>query len=126
MSKKIQGAKTPVTILRQKDNSTLVQYVDDGVLTRKFVPTAKVSDNLVPDEVLEQGISYGYPWEEIELKFDVQKFANELRNIDVWTVEDALKNPQKLWSALRAAMADNLSTILVTAMNEKKGVTKHG
>jgi len=124
--KKMQGSKTPVTIIRQKDNSTLVQYVDDGVLTRKYVPTAKVIDGFVPDEVLEQGISYGYPWEEIELKFDSRQLADEMHQVDLWTVEDVLRSPQKVQAALNAILANGLSKILDIARNEKKGVKPHG
>lgn len=126
MAKKIQGEKTIVTIVNSKGDSTLVQFVSSGVLSRKFVPTHLVVDNMVDDQVLARGIPYGYPWDDIEMKFDNAKFANELHNLDVWTVEDALKSPQKLWSALRAALADNLSTILETAKIEKKGVNRNG
>ena len=123
--KKIQGSKIFVTTIRTKGNSALVQYVDDGVLTRKYVPAAKVSDGLVSDDVLEQGIQYGYPWGEISLVFNMQKFTNELRNADVWTVDDMLRTPQKLHSALNAAFADNIRNILEFAKQEKKGVKQN-
>jgi hypothetical protein len=117
---KIQGANTIVTVVVHKDKSSLVQYVASGVLSRKYVPTYEIKGNMVSDEVLKCGIPYGHPWEEIELKFDSARFANEMHNVDIWTVEDAMKNPQKLWSALRATLADNLSTILVAARSEIK------
>lgn len=120
------GAKTQVTIVRTKDSSTLVEYVEDGVLSRKYVPTAAVNGSLVADEVLSRGIPYSYPWEDVELKFNMSKFANELHNVGVWTVDDMLKNPQKLSAALHAAFAENLSNILEIARNEKKGVTHNG
>lgn len=120
------GAKTQVTIVRTKDSSTLVEYVEDGVLSRKYVPTAEVKDSIVADEILSRGIPYGYPWEDVELKFNMPKFANELHNVGVWTVEDMLKNPQKLSAALHAAFAENLSNILEVARNEKKGVIHNG
>jgi len=124
--KKIQGSKTFVTTIRTKGNSALVQYVDDGVLTRKYVPAAKVSDGLVPDEVLEQGIAYGYPWEEVELEFDSHQLADEMHQVDLWTVEEVLRNPQKVQAALNAILANGLSKILDIARNEKKGVKPHG
>jgi hypothetical protein len=120
------GAKTPVTIIRTKESSTLVQYVEDGVLSRKYVPTVEVVDSMVADEILARGIPYGYTWEDVELKFDMLKFVNELHNSDAWTIDDVLKSPQKLWSALRAALADSLSNILDVARKEKKGVVKNG
>ena len=118
--KKIQGERTLVTVVSQKGDSTLVQFIDNGVLNRKYVPTDKVDGNMVDDQVLLRAIPYGYPWEDIVLTFDSLKFANEMRNVELWTVEDALKNPQKLWSALRATLAVNLSEILEVAKNETK------
>lgn len=118
---KIQGNKTLVTIIRTSGKSALVQYVAGGELSRKFIPSSEVVGNFVSDDVLEYGIQYGFPWGDIELKFDTACFANEMRNLDLWTVQDVMRSPQKLWSALRAALSDNLSNILEIAKNETKG-----
>lgn len=122
----IQSKRTLVTVITRKDNSTLVQYVEAGVLTRRYVPTKKVDNNYVEKDVLEQGIPFGYPWREMELKFDGMKFENEMHNVGLWTAQDVLKSPQKLWSALQATLADNLSTILELAKEDSKGVNRHG
>ena len=124
--KKTLSELTIVTIIRKKGNSILVQYVEEEILTRKFVPAEEVDGVFVATSVLAQGIPYGYPWEDAEMKFDSRKFANELHNLEVWTVQDALKSPQKLWSALRTALADNLSMMLEIAKNESKGVNRNG
>lgn len=120
--RKLQGAKTPVTVINAIGDSALVQYIDDGVLQRKFVPTTEVLQGVVSDQVLLQGIPYGYPWEEISTEFNVQMFANELHKADVWTVDDALKYPHKVSAALRATLSENLKAVLELAMSEKKGV----
>jgi len=117
--------KTQITIVSQTDESRLVQYTQDGVLLRCTVPASQVADNLVPDQVLAAGIPYGYPWQDIPLTFDMQKFVNELHQADVWTAEDLLRSPKKLSAALHAALAENLSNVLEIARNEHKGV-KHG
>lgn len=124
--KKITGNRSLVKPIRQKGDSVLVEYVESGATKRKFIPSSQLIDGLVSDEVLQQGIPYGYPWEELELTFDSQKFANEMHQIDIWTVEDALRNPAKLWSALRATLAGNLTNILETASSEKKRSKHHG
>jgi hypothetical protein len=115
---KIQGSKTLVTVVKQKEQSSLVQFVTDEVLTRKYVPTKEIVNGFVPDEVLEQAIPYGYPFEEITLIFNNQKFVNEMHNVGVWTAEDALKNQQKVWAALCATFAENLPIILETSKKE--------
>jgi len=115
---KIQGEKTLVTVIRQKDKSSLVEFIAAGILTRKFVPTKEVVDGFVSDEVLEQAIPYGYPFDEIKLAFDSQKLVNEMHNVGVWTAEDALKNQQKVWAALCATFADALPIILETSKKE--------
>jgi len=117
--------KIQVIIIRRKGESILVQYTREDTLQRCTIPVAQLDNNLVDDQVLQAGIPYGYPWEDIQLTFDMKKFMNELHQVDIWTAEDLLKSPQKLWSALRAALADSLSNVLDIARNEHKGV-RHG
>lgn len=123
--KKMQGDKTSVKIIIQKGDSALVEYITDGVLLRKYVPVGEVNNNFVKDEVLSAGIPYGFPWGEISVSLDAQKFENEMHQVGLWTTEDLLKSPQKVWSALRATFADNVSEILDIAKSEK-GVKRHG
>lgn len=113
-------SRTKVTVLHREGESVLVEYSQNGAVDRRYIPAIELGDKYVLDSVLNQGIQYGYPWDEIELKFDNQKFAAEMRNVGIWTVEDALQNPQRLWSALNATLADNLSIILKTASSEKR------
>lgn len=116
-----------VNIISSKGESVLAQYEDDGYLYRRYVPASKLSilkndatRGMVSADVLHYAIPYGYSWEDVELTFDHKKFANELRNLGIWTAADALKNPNGLWSALRAALADTLSKILVEARTETR------
>jgi hypothetical protein len=120
MAKKIQGALTLVTVLSSKGASTLVEYLDNGILQRKYVPTEKVSNQFVDDQVLAQGIPYGFPWDEIVINFDMQHFATEMHNADLWTVEDVLKSPKKVTGVLRKIFEDSFRTVLETAVREKK------
>jgi hypothetical protein len=120
MAKKIQGASTLVTVLSTKGASTLVEYLKDGVVHRKYVPTTKVSNQFVADEVLARGIPYGFPWEEIEISFDMRQFAIEMHNVDLWTVEDVLKAPKKVTGVLRKIFEQSFKAVLEAAVQEKK------
>lgn len=117
--------RTKVTVIQKGGNALLVQYMTSGFTERKYIPADQLGDGQVLASVLEQGIPYGYPFEEIQIEFDARKFANELHQIDIWTPDDALRNPQKLWTALNATYADNISKILETARHEKKGVKQN-
>lgn len=113
--------KILVKTIKVKSSSALVEYVSDGKVQRKYIPSDQISEiGAVSDVVLEQGIPYGYPWEEITVTFDSERFANELHNVNVWTIEDALKSPLKVWAALNATLADGINSILQTASHEKK------
>lgn len=112
--------RTRVTLVNRKGKSVLVEYVEAGAVHRRYVPIVEVHDGAVENEVLERGIVYGFPWEEIELKFNADRFAKEMHDVGIWTIEDALLNPKNLWSALRATLAENLTEILTIASGEKK------
>lgn len=120
MTKKIQGEKTLVTILSSQGASTLTEYVTDGVVYRKYVPTSKLEGNFIQDETLASGIPYGFPWDEIVIKFDPQKFAEAMHNAELWTVEDVLKSPAKLTGVLRKVFEQDFRKILETASSEKR------
>jgi len=113
-------SRSRVTVVSKKGETALVQYEVDGSATRKYIPVDEIGEGLVLDTVLARGIPYGYPWDEMEMTFDGQKFSNELHQLGIWTVEDALKYPQKLWSALNATYADNISKVLKLALHEKR------
>lgn len=89
------------------------------------MPSPSVNNGYVMENVIDQGIPYGYPWEDLSMTFDAEKLANELHQAGVWTAEDALKFPQKVSAALNATYADNIKQVLEIAQAEKKGVP-HG
>lgn len=120
MAKKIQGATTLVTVISSKGASTLVEYLEDGILRRKYVPADKVLDGFVADDVLERAIPHGFPWEEVEIKFDMQQFAIEMHNAGLWTVADVLREPKTLTGVLRKIFEASFKAVLETASREKK------
>jgi hypothetical protein len=114
--------RTKVKVLQAKGAALLVEFTRDEQTDRKYIPADKLGDGMVADEVLDMGIPYGYPWEEIELMFDREKLAKNLHDVGIWTAADALKYPQKLSAALYGTLAENLSQILKIAYQENKGV----
>jgi len=121
MAKKIQGDTTLVTVLSSKGESTLVEYLNTaGVLQRRYVPTKKVLEQFVADDVLERGIPYGFPWEEIKIEFDMQQFAIEMHNAELWTVEEVLHEQKKLTGVFRKIFETSFRAVLETALREKK------
>jgi len=112
--------RSKVKVISRNGESALVEFALENGLQRKYIPLIEVGDGHVLNSVLSCGIDYGYTWEDIEIEFNSPKFAAEMHNVGIWTAEDALKNPQKLWSALNAILADNISKILQIAIQEKK------
>lgn len=107
-----------VTVISRKGSAALVQYVEGGMVHRKYVPLGVIDNSAVDGETLEQGIPYGYPWDELSISFDSARFANELHNVDVWTTADALRSPQRVTAAIRATISDNLKEVLTIASSE--------
>jgi hypothetical protein len=112
-----------VNVISRNGNSALIECSLDGVLSRKFIPVSELEGDIVSETVCKQGIPYGYPWQEIDIQFDGDKFAEEMHNVGLWTANDIMKSPQKLWSALHATLADNLSEIIEKAKQEQKRST---
>lgn len=124
MTKKSNSNNTAVNVrlINAKGQSSLVEYVDGEIRRRVYVPSISVKDGQVSAEDLNRGIPYGYPLEEIEFTVGGAGLAEALHKMNLWTIEDVLKSPQKLRSALQATIASQLSGILQIAHGEKKGV----
>ena len=116
----IQGNKTQVKVIFRKGSSALVEFIDGELPIRKFVPVNKVVKDFVDNEVLEQGIPYGYPWSEIKLTITGDKFEKEMRNVGLWTAEDVAREPRKLWSALNALLAEDVTNIINVSKKQTK------
>lgn len=113
---------TAVRLIRTKGSSSLIEYKDGEIKRRVFIPASELIDDQVSAEVLSRAIPYSYPWEEIEFTVGGAGLAEQLHRLDLWTVDDVLKYPQKLRSALQATITSQLSEILTIAHGEKKGV----
>lgn len=122
-SKKPTIQNISVNLLNTKGQSSLVEYVENDVRRRVYIPADLVKDGFVSSQELSRGIPYGYPWEEISFNVGGVHLAEQMQAQGLWTIEDVLKNPKKLRSALNAVVTAQLSEILTIAHREKKGVT---
>ena len=103
--------RTVVKLIKAKNNSALVEYVFDGKLSRCYIPQAEFGGHVL-NSVLQQGIPYGFAFEELDIKFDSAKLADELHQVGIWTVDDLLKNPKGLASALNQTLSEITANIL--------------
>lgn len=115
-----------VRIVERRGRAALVEWPDDaGRLRRAVVPGEIVVDNEVDVEVLDRGVEYGVPWEEIvgALEVTPEHVAAELRRRGVWTTEDARRNPQVAAAALQAACGLGLAALLGAAREFEEGAS---
>ena len=81
--------RLPVRLVAHKDGSALVEWIDDGMYRRVYVPLAKVDQGTVAGKDLAKGIPYGLPWEDwIEVTATPENIANELRRMSIWCWAD--------------------------------------
>lgn len=104
-------------LIRRQENVALVEVYDDGKYSRVIVPSNLVSQSgVVSADVVEMGIPYGCPWEEmITLTATPEMIANELRKRGVYTVEDLMKSPNAAFSAIQYIYSLDAQSLLKTA-----------
>lgn len=117
-----KSLNTFARLIKAKGASSLVEYVDHGVRRRVYIPSSALINGQVSSEIISRGIPNSYPFEELEFTVRGADLAEAFHLLDLWTVEDVLKNPKKLRSALQATIASQLANILKLAHGEKKGV----
>lgn len=108
-------------VVTQAGRVALVQWLDDSSLRRSHVPADEVKRGRCKRDVLEAGIPYGVPWEEIVESiinaqiFHPAAFADELRKHDIWTADDVEKNPRGVKRAIAAITGVTIGALMRAA-----------
>lgn len=109
--------------IQRTGQSVIIEVSDMGVLRRVIVPADEVADNGVSPEVLERGVAYGLPWEELlSLRVTPAIVANALRRSGIWTLEDLRRQPMRAVAALQSAYGLDVAALMGAAETyEKQG-----
>ena len=103
----------PVQVISQTGKSVVVQWLEKDDLKRVTIPKGKLEGGKVDAEILKAGVSYGIPWEELELpEVTADDFAKELRRHNVWTATDAQLNPVQLRAAVQSVFKQTVLAIV--------------
>ncbi len=92
-----------VKVIATKDNSSLVEYMDEfGMLQRVTILTKNIDEGeIVKLSKLTHGLPYGIDWEEMKLPIVTSKdLSRELRNRGIWTADDARRRSQDVRGAV--------------------------
>ena len=105
-------------IIQKNKNAAVVEYQDETGINRGIIPIRAV--DTITEKNIDQAIPYGYPWDELDLKFDATMFKNAMYNRGIWTAQDALKNPSGVLAAIQTALGATLADVLTAARLEIK------
>ena len=102
-------APIPVTIVETAGPTALIQWDQDGVPQRGYVPAKEVKEGAVSERALKAAAPYGVAWAKFakEIKLSPADIERELRQIGVWTLADAATNRASISKWLAAAFGLN-------------------
>ena len=116
-----------VRTIQQSGAASLIEYVTgDRSLRRVYVPGASIIEGECPQDLLEQGIEYGLPWEEVLVEAlgvtpeIATRAAREMRRRGLWVTGDLRRNPEQVIAALQAAFGASYQRILAAAEHYDK------
>ena len=109
-----------VTAITKNDNSTLVEFVDNGKTKRVIVPRESVQNGRCDEEVLKMGILHGIPWAEMEIKVDGAILEAELHRAGIWTLDDLRSRAGHINAALARATQTTLNNFIKFAESYKE------
>ena len=102
-----------VSTVRVTGEGALVEYAQKGKAKRVTIPASEVRGGKVAQDVLDAGIPYGLPWEEVQLAtITADELAANLRKAGIWTAEDLRRNTQKAVGVLQATYRLDLAALL--------------
>lgn len=87
-----------VRMIQSSGKSMLVEWIDDGILKRGYVPASEYDSKKmkVPESVLQSAVPFGVDWSRADVQIDMEKLDQELKKSGFWTVEDLKRNPQQV------------------------------
>lgn len=104
---------TNVKVVYSKGKTVLVEWFDNGMPQRGWLPWNKVNGDIVETAELDRAMPYGEPWEEmVEMKATPRELAKNLRNVGIWTVEDLREKPEVALGAIMATYAVDYQILL--------------
>lgn len=115
-----------VEIIQENRNAALVEWHDDEGVHRGTLPSAALHQQeegfYAQPEELASAIPYGYPWEVLALgEVGAARVAQALRANGIWTTDDARARVAVVRSAIQAAYAKDLETLLNQTRVERQG-----
>lgn len=105
-----------IKVIDKGYDRALIEWVEGGVPQRGFIPIEMLTGNMIPDNALSLAVPYGVDWA-FELQGAIGNvtpdvIAKLLRSTGIWTLQDALKNPNAVLGALQQAYGIDLQVIL--------------
>jgi uncharacterized protein YpuA (DUF1002 family) len=102
-----------VKVIRESDESALVEYKEKGMLQRVTVPLKVLIDDKVKDIQLKKGIPFGIDWSDIDIpKVTPQMLTQALRTRGIWSAADVRANPQAVRNAISQVQGELFSQIV--------------
>lgn len=103
-----------VKVVREGDESALVEYKEKGLVERATIPLKVLIDGkMVRDTQLKKGIPFGIDWSEIEIPTVTPKMLTQaLRVKGIWTAADVRANPQAVRNAINQVQGELFSQIV--------------
>jgi hypothetical protein len=105
----------PVKVIKGNPDNSMLEFEIGGLLQRAIIPNNIIEDGKCQEDELQFGIPYGIPWENVKLSASSIDVANALRRMEIWTVEDAMSNPNRIIAALQAVYGCDLAALVMYA-----------
>lgn len=111
-----------ITKISSKGSSTLIEWVEDGLIKRSRVPEEEVisqgKDTYCKNP--EWGIPWGEPWEDYLSENNSYLIANDLRRAGIWFLEEFLTRRREASAVFRQHGSGELDS-MTEAIRAKLG-----
>jgi len=117
--------------IKRKGSAVLLEYSQDGVLKRSIVSSKDIegfkevdSNIVIPENLLDQGIPYGIPWELMVMSYTITPLivSEKLHSLGIWTYEDAISKPQLVMEAVFSCCTDLLAQVQRIAKENRDSI----
>jgi len=110
-----------VRIIEQRGPSALIEWNVDDDIRRAFVPADTIEGDKCDGEIVEAGVPYGIPWEELAdiSSITPEAIGKEMRRRGLWTADDMERNMQKVSKAIAVIISPVIISLRRAAKNRE-------
>lgn len=119
MIEKPKPKMVSVKVIKQFDETVLIEFVDRSDIRRVVVPNKALDKGRVSVDDLAMGVVYGIDWSAVDIEVTAKSLSKALHEAGIFTKEDLLGNLNRARSVVQEIVPRIMRELINVARGDK-------